>query len=394
MFFRRNTTACLKSMSVSLKTRINLTGCLQFLIFVDGFLDAHDDTDGGASFVYNERTGDIIFTDMETKGVFGLDPVRGETIPIVQAGNKDIYYADFAVHPEYPHLTVAIQERHDVLKVADVKNSLVLIDSLTMEVRPLATGADFYTYPRWSSDGTKLCWVSFRFPNMPWDSTELWLGDFEDGTVKNARCVAGEETKASITQPRWSPDGQLYFISDVTNYWQIYAYDGRDIRHFKLSGLESCEVGGLADWFLGGSSYVFLTEKTMVACFNHENRWTVIKCNYKTKEWEDLLCSIVEITIDSIKAVSDTSFAIIGATTSLPMLVTVVDINQGGLGTVLRKSSRVSISEEYVSVPNSITFPRIHGPGGGEAHGLLYFPNNPQFQALPTPSHLSSWQFM
>jgi tricorn protease-like protein len=197
---------------------------------------------GGGSLTFSEASGHIVFTDKETKGVFGLDADSGEVIPIVEA-NKDVYYADFAVHPLQHHLAVAIQERHDVANIADVKNSLVVIDSSTKQVTTVATGADFFTSPRFSPDGTKLCWIQFNFPSMPWDNTELWLADFEDGTTKNARRIVGDKTKASITQARWAPDGVLYYISDETNYWQIYAYHNNEVKHLKFAGLEDAEFG-------------------------------------------------------------------------------------------------------------------------------------------------------
>jgi dipeptidyl aminopeptidase/acylaminoacyl peptidase len=197
---------------------------------------------GGQAFSCSEASGHLIFTDIHTKGVLGLDAETGETIPIVEA-NKDVYYADFAVHPLRPHLTAAIQERHDVATIADVKNSLVVIDSSTKEVTVLVAGTDFVTSPRFSPDGTKLCWVQFNFPNMPWDNTELWLADFEDNGIKNSRCIAGGEKKASITQPRWSPDNILYYISDESNFWQIYAYQNNETRHLKFAGLENAEFG-------------------------------------------------------------------------------------------------------------------------------------------------------
>ena len=197
---------------------------------------------GGSSFTYSEASGHIIFTDKKTKGVFGLGPGTGEVIPIVDA-HKDIYYAGFNVHPLQPHLTVAIQERHDVAQVADIKNSLVVIDASTRKVANVASGADFYTSPRFNHAGTMLCWIQFNFPNMPWDNTELWVADFEDGTTKNARCIAGDKTKASITQPRWAPDDVLYYVSDATNFWQIYAYHDGTLKHLNFAGLESAEFG-------------------------------------------------------------------------------------------------------------------------------------------------------
>ena len=103
--------------------------------------------------------------------------------------------------------------------------------------------------------------------------------------------------------------------------------------------------------------------------------------NTSTLEWQDLSCPIVEITISTLQRVSDSSFAIIGATTSLPMLLTVIDINEEGLGTVLKVSSPTSIPEGNVSRPQPITFPRLDG--SGEAHGFWYAPKNAGYEGPP-----------
>ena len=45
----------------------------------------------------------------------------------------------------------------------------------------LTEGYDFYSSPRLSADGSKLAWVAWRHPNMPWSALPLAL----DGT----RCL-------------------------------------------------------------------------------------------------------------------------------------------------------------------------------------------------------------
>ena len=62
------------------------------------------------------------------------------------------------------------------------------------DVRTIAGGRDFYSAPRISPDGTKLAWLSWDLPWMPWDGCELWVGDLgADGEVSNARRVAGTD---------------------------------------------------------------------------------------------------------------------------------------------------------------------------------------------------------
>lgn len=54
----------------------------------------------------------------------------------------------------------------------------------------LVSGADFYSNPRLSQDGTKLAWVCWDHPNMPWDDTTLYIADVaKDGGLTNHRKV-------------------------------------------------------------------------------------------------------------------------------------------------------------------------------------------------------------
>ena len=58
-------------------------------------------------------------------------------------------------------------------------------------------------------------------PNMPWDGTELWVGELgTDGFLAVPREIAGSADE-SIFQPEWSPDGSD-FVSDRTGWWNLY----------------------------------------------------------------------------------------------------------------------------------------------------------------------------
>ena len=39
-------------------------------------------------------------------------------------------------------------------------------------IRVLVTGAQFFAFPTASPDGTKLAWINWDHPRMPWDGTE------------------------------------------------------------------------------------------------------------------------------------------------------------------------------------------------------------------------------
>ncbi|MFP3386759.1 hypothetical protein R0J92_25270, partial [Tritonibacter sp. SIMBA_163] len=42
-----------------------------------------------------------------------------------------------------------------------------------------------------------------------------------DGSVSDIKVIAGGKDEA-VCHPLWSPDGQLYFVSDRNNWWNLY----------------------------------------------------------------------------------------------------------------------------------------------------------------------------
>src|SRR5579862_4304627 len=96
-----------------------------------------------------------------------------------------------------------------------VDNAIVAVDLAREDAgRTLAEGCDFYAAPRLSPDGARLAWLSWNHPDMPWVASELWVAPIAaDGGLGAPRRIAGGAAE-SVAQPRWSPDGTLYFISD------------------------------------------------------------------------------------------------------------------------------------------------------------------------------------
>ena len=202
---------------------------------------------GGAAFTVGPN-GDIVFADWETKGVYSLSPGTTDCISLFDA-DPAIYYADFDIHPINSALILAVQENHHP---KDVENSIVLIDASSKKVHTIASGADFYSHPKFSPDGHKVCWLQWNHPDMPWTGSLLHVASWSEGAVSDAKLVAGEPSKESISQPKWLPNGSLLFASDRSGYYQLYLLDPgqEDARHVNMQGLSDVDFAG-PEWVLG-----------------------------------------------------------------------------------------------------------------------------------------------
>ena len=94
-------------------------------------------------------------------------------------------YADGSVTPD-GRLWIGVRERHDAgERSRDVVNELVAIPTDgSGEPTPIAGGRDFYSNPRISPDGARLCFLAWNLPWMPWDGCELFVAELApDGAL-------------------------------------------------------------------------------------------------------------------------------------------------------------------------------------------------------------------
>eukprot|EP00887_Chlorella_sp_A99_P003086 scaffold9.g3086.t1 len=196
---------------------------------------------GGGQFAIG--ASDVYFANFGDQRLYRqpLLPSVGTPAPLTAEGSK-LRFADGevdaarnrrvlggwrrAVQPgqagEVSSALVCVVEDHSV--EGEAVTTIGAVDLATGAVTTLASGSDFYSSPRLSPDGSKLVWISWEHPNMPWDDTALWVADVAaDGSLSNHRQVAGGEGE-SVMHPQWSADGRLHFISDApTGWWNVFA---------------------------------------------------------------------------------------------------------------------------------------------------------------------------
>lgn len=235
----------------------------------------------------------------------------------------------------------------------------------------LMSGSDFYAYPRLSPDGTRLCWISWNHPNMPWDGTDLWVADVqEDGSLGMPFRVAGGEGE-SIFQPSWSPDGVLYFVSDRTGWWNLYRWEYPELIEPLCP--KSAEFG-LPLWVFGMATYGFESAESLICSYSENGLDHLARLNLKTLALQE-----IETPYTSIGGVRvGNGFVVFGGgTPTVPGAIAHLTLSTGECKE-LRRSTDMDIPDEYISVAEPIEFPTEDGK---TAFGFFYPPKNPDFVA-------------
>ena len=329
---------------------------------------------GGGAYVVSGGT--VYFTNFADQRVY-RQPAGQEPCPITPAG--DIRHADFAVDLARSRL-ICVQENHS--GDGEPVNSVVAVpmdtrDGVIADPEALVSGSDFYSSPRLSPDGSWLCWLSWNHPNMPWDGTELWVGELDDdGKVGERKLVAGGSAE-SICQPEWAPDGRLYFVSDRTGWWNLHRWDNRPGRGAGESILPMEAEFGRPQWVFGANCYGFVSADRAICADNRSGVWGLLDLDLESGRWTALdIGGYSAMGRSDLRVVEDQVFFEAGGPTE-PNALLRLDLEAGRLD-VVRRSNPAGVDPEYLSAPETIEFPT---EGGLTAHAFFYPPRNRDFAA-------------
>ncbi|GAA0684416.1 S9 family peptidase [Marinobacterium maritimum] len=163
----------------------------------------------------------------------------------------DTRFADLQ-HDSRHNRLIAISETHQA--GSEARNRLVAIDLQTGALNTLAEGADFYSSPALSPDGTQLAWIEWDHPWQPWCSTRLMLAQLTDsGGIEQPHEISNSLAFA-WAQPRFSPQGQLHVVSDRDNWWRIEVLTEQGLRPLPGACPNRTEFT-TAPWQFGLSTY-------------------------------------------------------------------------------------------------------------------------------------------
>ncbi|KAJ5907741.1 hypothetical protein N7495_000423 [Penicillium taxi] len=340
---------------------------------------------GGGSIAMRPG-GKIIFSDEESRNVYLLEPAakHAELVLSAAEGHR---YGDFCIHKTDPKWALAIKEDHQdatpETQATDVHNTLIVINLETGTETTIAHGDDFYSHPKFDPSGRYVSWIQWTHPDMPWTGTVLYLADWVDGTLANVTRIAGKWQEESIAQPKWGLDGLLYFASDRSGFWQLFSFDpkSQNLKPLLLKGFENSDFA-VAEWELGSSTYISLDDTTIVATAITHATSKVVFIDTSTLTVREL--DLPYVDVDAIYRVSDTSFAIIGASATFPQELAIVSITPSFevQRTVLTSTVSFDLQPEYVSIGNEYTAKQKYGPHhDGQVHMFYFPPCNPEYQA-------------
>ena len=224
---------------------------------------------GGAACLYTGT--DLYFSNFSDQRLYHLaiGDVANTLTPCAITPEGPFRYAD-AVWDAARQRIVCVMEDHSVASAKPI-NTLVAICPKHGHIQTLSSGADFYASPAISPCGSKLSWLSWMHPHMPWDSTYLWLAEFDEtGHPANSTHIAGNNDE-SIVQPRWGSQNTLYFISDKGNWWNIYRFEDGVITPLCPTQAEFAKPM----WALGQHTYDITEQGDIIATYTNENGYYI-----------------------------------------------------------------------------------------------------------------------
>lgn len=286
-------------------------------------------------------------------------------------------YGDLRVHPDRG-LVLAVREDHS--GPWEPVNTIVALDLAGPNVdcgSVICSGADFYSTPELGADG-RLAWTQWDHPNMPWDSTTVLVGTLQlsgaDSTVTDVRTAAGGPGESAV-QPRWLGSGELIFISDRTNWWNLYGWRDGEVRALHETAAEFCAP----QWGLGQQPYAVVDDDELLCTLLRDGQSQVARLTISTGE----LTAVAEpgVAAAGVSVAGRTAAAVLSYP-DRPSALALLDLDAPQLNTPswieVLKSSEVALDPEAISRAEAVTWPSEQGA----VHGWFYPPVNPGFAAL------------
>ncbi len=322
---------------------------------------------GGGDYIAHDSI--VYFSNFADQQLYRQAPHSAPQLVSEAGVDAQLRYADFVVDKSRDRLISVREDHRD--NEREAVNTLVAIPLAGSEAQVLISGKDFYSSPRISPNGSRLAWLAWNHPNMPWDGCELWTGDIDvDGSITNQQLFAGG-LRESIFQPEWSPDGILYFVSDRSGWWNLYR-----------AGLDAsieciCEMAaefGAPQWIFGLSTYAFEAAGRIVCAFAERGLWRLGTIDTRSKTLQRIDAPYTDV---SYVCAAPGRAVFRAGSPKAPFSIIEMDLASHA-AKALQRATKIDIDSGFISEPQPIEFPTENGL---TAHGFYYPPKNCDFAA-------------
>ena len=268
-------------------------------------------------------------------------------------------------------VTGAARVRHELVAVpldgsaADDRDAVVV----------LWAGSDFVSSPRLSPDGGWLAFLTWEHPNMPWDGTTLRRAPLRTGpslepALGAVEVVLGGDGNA-VQQPVWCPDGSLWCVAEVGDWWNVVRSDGSPVWQVE----QEC---GWPLWQIGMSSVAALPDGRVAVLSGRGARSLSLLA-------PDGAATAVELPFTTWRpwvAVDGTTLVAVASSPTTLGCVVAVDLSTGAWREVAGPQQP---DPAWCPEPEELTVPSA---GGRVTYAYLYPPTSPFATAEGLPPYV------
>lgn len=322
---------------------------------------------GGAPYVVVGDT--VYFSEFSDQRLYSIT-TGGSPTALTPAGYR---FADCTAARGSASVGSLICVREDHTDPSNVRNALVRVPLPAGGAGDVLYGeSDFVAFPRLSPDGQHLAFIVWNHPNMPWDGTELKVAALSEHGLEPPMTVAGGAAE-SVVDPQWDTDGTLYFISDRSGYWNLYARSGTSVHAVWTRAADFATP----QWTLGQTHYALTGNGSALLCFGEQGLERLAAVDLRRGTGRVLALPYVEYS--DFARVDATHIAALAGSPYAPIAIVNIDVRSGTVKT-LHEAAGTLLPRPAVSIAEPIYFPSVRGRS---AHAFYYPPLNPDFKGPP-----------
>jgi dienelactone hydrolase len=273
-------------------------------------------------------------------------------------GEDKIYYPPSRKHGDATfgnNRFIYVQETPD-------SQSLVEVSTTGEILRTIHDKHDFYAAPRLNPQTDELAFIAWDLPSMPWDHTKL-------NVIASAKREAIHHLpdKSFKSQPTWH-NGELYFISDHTNFGQLYHYHENRIEPVCENWPDKADAA-MPLWTLGMQTFLPIGEHRFAIIYSL-NGWYHLGIidHGRLQQLELPFCAYGDQL-----ALWQNYLAFSAATPTEGFAIRLLDLRTGTYQTISEIAAPLLAADE-ISLPEPIHYPTSNNE---TAHAFFYRPKNP-----------------